>query len=112
MIDAEGRELCGCGRPRATAQDLERWEHEVPAGYRRSAHLVSQIRDRGGMYWNAIAATEQADPGWSRALCWTKEGALCGMRKRWASDLHIGEARWAFDCYIILIAAAADLGFP
>lgn len=101
MIDPEGRALCGCGRPRASAEDLERWEREVPPGYRRSAHLVAQIRDHGGGYWNAIAATEQADPGWSRALCWTKEGVLCGMRKRWASDVHIGETRRVFETYAI-----------
>lgn len=100
MLDPMTRDLCGCGRPRATAEDLARWEREVPQGYRRSAHLVAQIRDSGGVYWNAMAATAQADPEWSRALCWTKPGARCNLRRRYASDLHIDLAREVFAAYV------------
>lgn len=81
MIDAEGHELCECGRPRATDGDLARWQ---------SAPLSAEsIRPP--------PAPLPEDELWARALCWTTPGQRrCLMRKRWASDPHIGEARSMF----------------
>lgn len=51
-------DVCACGRPRASKQDLERWEAEVGRDPNRSA---------------------KPDPEWSRALCWIS-GKRCNMK--------------------------------
>lgn len=75
------RDLCGCGRPRATAADLERWRATA-----------------GGRIDPAPAPLPAAEL-WASMLCWTMPGVRCGMRKRWASDVHIGEARRVFELH-------------
>lgn len=79
------RDLCGCGRPRATDDDLERWRDTVT-----DRPIVP--------YPAALPASEL----WASALCWTiADGATrCGMRRRWASDVHIAEAREVFAAYV------------
>jgi hypothetical protein len=76
---------------------LERWRAEVPPLVRDSPSTIARAHDQhGGAEW-----TEQADPGWSRALCWTMPGQRrCAMRRRWASDTHIGVARSVFAQYM------------
>lgn len=50
--------------------------------------------DRGG------GDPRDREPLWARALCWTISGVGCGMRRRWASDRHIAEARLRFAAYV------------
>lgn len=63
--------------------DLERWRTEV------DAHL----------------ALEGFDHEWARLLCWTRPGLVCHMRRRWASNTHIDEARREFNRYFSRTAA-------
>jgi hypothetical protein len=74
---------CTCGRPRATDADLARW--------------VDVAGDRP---IEAHPAPLPASELWANALCWTMPGQRrCAMRRRWASDTHIGVARSVFALY-------------
>lgn len=74
---------CWCGRRRATAEDLERW----------CASILSRPLEP---HPAPLPVTEL----WASALCWTGSGHRCNMRRRWASDLHIGLAREVFAAYV------------
>jgi hypothetical protein len=83
---------CTCGRPRATAADLERWRAEP----------TTKLTIRPGRQVQIPASAAHAlttTPSWANALCWTRAGERCNMRRRWASDTHIGVARSVFALY-------------
>jgi hypothetical protein len=57
-------EMCKCGRPRSTAEDLAKWNLEL-----------EQHRESGG-------DDKTFNPEWAKAMCWTKAeyADRCGMK--------------------------------
>lgn len=54
-------EVCACGRPKYTVDDLTRWFREL------------------GEYDDTVDAFP-FNPAWAKAVCWTMRGTPCIMR--------------------------------
>jgi hypothetical protein len=90
--------MCSCGRGRANAEDLERWNRETEGTLGRGLPDVFArvLSGSGTGTWTHLAL-----PEWSLALCWTRPNKRCNMRRRWASEPHIGMARLVFRTYVM-----------
>lgn len=113
LADALRKKLeCSCGRPRATAEDLARWNSDPEAKMRMvlpGRNPQEGCHERDVWIPPLLGHAASGNPEWARALCWTKADAgRCNMRRRWASDTHIEHARDVFEAYIDATARIGD----